>query len=78
MDKLKENKKIATATHNIIAYRYLSLKLLVTIRPHQLTLFHLNFHPNRIDCNNGGFITGCHDDGETHASSRMLHLLDVR
>lgn len=51
MDKLKENKKIAAATHNIIAYR--------------------------IDCKNGGFVTGCYDDGETHASSRMLHLLDI-
>ena len=26
----------------------------------------------------GVFISGCEDDGEIHAGSRMLHLLNVR
>lgn len=51
LNSLKENKKIAEATHNIIAYR--------------------------IDGGNGVWITGCADDGEIHAGSRMLHLLDI-
>ena len=32
----------------------------------------------RIESSRGGtFISGCADDGEIHAGSRMLHLLDV-
>lgn len=51
LNKLKENKKIAAATHNIIAYR--------------------------IQCGRDSFVTGCFDDGEIHAGSRMLHLLNI-
>ena len=53
MNKLYENKKIANATHNILAYRI------------------LQSDPHPIVCQ------GCDDDGETHAGSRMLHLLQV-
>lgn len=53
MDKLYENKKIANATHNIMAYRI------------------LQNDSNSIVCQ------GCDDDGETHAGSRMLHLLQI-
>ena len=53
MDKLYENKKIANATHNIVAYRI------------------LQNDTHSIVCQ------GCDDDGETHAGSRMLHLLQV-
>ncbi|RUS89850.1 hypothetical protein EGW08_002380, partial [Elysia chlorotica] len=52
MSKLYENKKIANATHNMLAYR---------IVPSQ----------------GGPVYQGCDDDGETHAGSRMLHLLQV-
>ena len=54
MNKLYENKKIANATHNILAYRILQSD------PHSVVY------------------QGCDDDGETHAGSRMLHLLQVR
>lgn len=53
LDKLRENKKIANATHNIFAYRI---------------------------CRQNGhsiLLQGCDDDGETHAGSRMLHLLQI-
>ena len=53
MDELYENKKIANATHNILAYRI------------------IQNDPHRVVCQ------GCDDDGETHAGSRMLHLLEV-
>ena len=53
MNKLYENKKIANATHNILAYRILQSD------PHSVVY------------------QGCDDDGETHAGSRMLHLLQV-
>ncbi|XP_067142631.1 protein IMPACT-B-like isoform X2 [Centruroides vittatus] len=49
--KLKENRKIASATHNIYAYR---------IQNTENTL-----------------IQDCDDDGETHAGSRLLHLLQI-
>ncbi|XP_023218130.1 protein IMPACT-like isoform X2 [Centruroides sculpturatus] len=49
--KLKENRKIASATHNIYAYR---------IQNTENTL-----------------IQDCEDDGETHAGSRLLHLLQI-
>lgn len=52
LDKLKEDRKIAAATHNIIAYRIESGR-------------------------SGTFISGCADDGEIHAGSRMLHLLNI-
>lgn len=52
LDKLKEDRKIAAATHNIIAYRIESGR-------------------------SGSFMSGCADDGEIHAGSRMLHLLDI-
>ena len=52
MRKLLENKKIANATHNMLAYR--------------------------IQTGSGVVYQGCDDDGETHAGSRMLHLLQVR
>lgn len=54
LDKLMENKKIANATHNMVAYRIV-----------------------RQDKNNPVVIQGCDDDGETHAGSRMLHLLQI-
>jgi len=54
LDKLYENKKIANATHNIMAYRI------------------VNRNPSPV------VQQGCDDDGETHAGSRMLHLLNVR
>ena len=51
MRKLMGNKKIANATHNMLAYRIMT---------------------------GGGVVyQGCDDDGETHAGSRMLHLLQV-
>ncbi|CAF1226869.1 unnamed protein product [Rotaria sordida] len=52
LHKLKENKKIANATHNIYAYRIWDEKRNV-------------------------ILTDCDDDGETGASSRMLHLMDT-
>ncbi|GFO38638.1 protein impact-like [Plakobranchus ocellatus] len=52
MSKLCENKKIANATHNMLAYRI-------------------------IPAEGGPAYQGCDDDGETHAGSRMLHLLQV-
>lgn len=54
MDKLKENKKIANATHNIIAYRIST------------------------DDKAAVYNQDCFDDGEIHAGSRMLHLLQVK
>lgn len=56
MNKLCENKKIANATHNILAYRIIQSE-------------GQGSHP--IVCQ------GCDDDGETHAGSRMLHLLQI-
>lgn len=52
MDELLQNKKIANATHKMVAYR-------------------IKKEPE------GTFLMGCDDDGETHAGSRMLHLLTV-
>jgi len=51
MKKLLENKKIANATHNMVAYR--------------------------VSGAGGVLLQGCDDDGETHAGSRMLHLLQI-
>ncbi|KAF5303983.1 hypothetical protein FQA39_LY01768 [Lamprigera yunnana] len=51
MDLLLENKKIAQATHNILAYRFL--------------------------LPNGSILQDCDDDGESHAGSRLLHLLQI-
>lgn len=53
IEKLYENKKIANATHNIMAYRLVSKAPATIVQQ------------------------GCDDDGETHAGSRMLHLLNV-
>ncbi|XP_013788227.1 protein IMPACT-like [Limulus polyphemus] len=50
--KLMENRKIASATHNILAYR-------IYIEDTK------SFHQD------------CDDDGETHAGSRLLHLLEI-
>ncbi|KAL8590639.1 hypothetical protein ACOMHN_011075 [Nucella lapillus] len=55
LDKLLENKKIANATHNILAYRIVQSD----------------------DKGNPRVFQGCDDDGETHAGSRMLHLLQI-
>ncbi|KAK7114851.1 hypothetical protein V1264_000840 [Littorina saxatilis] len=54
LDKLMENKKIANATHNMLAYRI-------------------------VQHDKGGprVFQGCDDDGETHAGSRMLHLMQI-
>ncbi|CAF1441388.1 unnamed protein product [Adineta steineri] len=52
LNKLKENKKIANATHNMYAYRIWDEKRNV-------------------------ILADCEDDGETAASSRMLHLMDI-
>ena len=52
LEKLKENRKINAATHNMWAYRILK--------------------PNSNVINQN-----CDDDGETHAGSRMLHLLQI-
>ncbi|XP_029647814.1 protein IMPACT isoform X1 [Octopus sinensis] len=52
MEKLLENKKVANATHNIMAYRILPSDSNIVIQ-------------------------GCDDDGEVHAGSRMLHLLQI-
>lgn len=52
VDTLKSNKKIATATHNIVAYRIIT-------------------PPNDL------LLQDCDDDGETHAGSRLLHLLQI-
>ncbi|ELT88438.1 hypothetical protein CAPTEDRAFT_222178 [Capitella teleta] len=54
LDSLKENKKIASATHNIVAYRIKS---------------EINGRPT--------YAMGCEDDGEFHAGSRMLHLMQI-
>lgn len=53
IDKLYENKKIANATHNMLAYR----------------IYKAEPFPS--------FIQSCYDDGETHAGSRMLHLMKI-
>lgn len=52
IEKLKENKKIANATHNMYAYRI-------------------------FDDQRHALLADCDDDGETGASSRMLHLMDI-
>ncbi|CAF4415214.1 unnamed protein product [Rotaria socialis] len=52
LNKLKENKKIANATHNMYAYRIWDEK-------------------------RNAVLADCDDDGETGASSRMLHLMDI-
>lgn len=49
--RLKENRKIESATHNMYAYR--------------------------IQKSENVFIHDCDDDGEVHAGSRLLHLLQV-
>ncbi|KAJ8981294.1 hypothetical protein NQ317_004030 [Molorchus minor] len=51
MHYLLQNKKIAQATHNILAYRILLPNLVI--------------------------LQDCDDDGETHAASRVLHLLQI-
>ncbi|XP_013381455.1 protein IMPACT-like [Lingula anatina] len=53
MEKLLENKKIASATHNILAYRI------------------------RKDGPHNVIAQNCKDDGETHAGSRMLHIMQI-
>lgn len=54
--KLKENKKIANAAHNMWAFRVGG-----------------DSNSNR----SASVISRCDDDGETHAGSRMLHLLEI-
>ena len=51
VEVLKSNKKVATATHNIVAYRILTPK--------------------------NAILQDCDDDGETHAGSRLLHLMQI-
>ena len=51
--KLKENRKICSASHNIWAFRILS--------KHDSSVINQN----------------CDDDGETHAGSRLMHLLQI-
>jgi hypothetical protein len=55
LSSLKENKKIAAATHNIYACRIAK----------EETSGHQSFYQ------------ACEDDGEIHAGSRLLHLLQV-
>jgi hypothetical protein len=50
--RLLENKKIASATHNMYAYRIFNAA-------------------------KGQYIQDCDDDGETHAGSRLLHLMQI-
>lgn len=50
VETLKSNKKIATAAHNIVAYRIVR---------------------------SNSVLQDCDDDGETHAGSRLLHLLQI-
>ena len=65
--QLKGNKKIANATHNMYAYRYVPS----ASRAHQRVA-------SRIwDVKRSAILADCDDDGETGASSRMLHLMDV-
>ncbi|XP_052751017.1 protein IMPACT-B-like [Galleria mellonella] len=52
--KLKENKKILNATHNMYAYRI-----------------------ERKTAKGTTILQDCDDDGEAHAGSRMLHLLQI-
>lgn len=52
LEKLKLDKKIAGATHNMYAYRIYNEA-------------------------NKSYIHDCDDDGETHAGSRLLHLLEI-
>ena len=67
LDQLKGNKKIANATHNMYAYRYVTS---ASRPPHHW--------PSRIwDVKRNAILADCDDDGETGASSRMLHLMDV-
>ncbi|CAB3225939.1 unnamed protein product [Arctia plantaginis] len=54
LTKLKQNKKILNATHNIYAYRI-----------------------ERKTAKGTTMLQDCDDDGETHAGSRMLHLLQI-
>jgi len=37
-----------------------------------------NMYAYRISRGNGNFNSDCDDDGETHAGSRLLHLLEVK
>lgn len=55
LSRLKESKKIATATHNIYAYKILKEEA--------------SGHPT--------YYQSCEDDGEIHAGSRLLHLLQI-
>lgn len=52
LDELYQNKKIASATHNMYAYRIFKTETKT-------------------------WFQDCDDDGETHAGSRLLHLLQV-
>lgn len=65
-----ENKKIAQATHNIYAYR---IQL-----PNGVVLqVILTFIIITTDFKNNKIFQDCADDGENHAGSRLLHLLQI-
>ncbi|GBM78530.1 Protein IMPACT [Araneus ventricosus] len=80
LSKLKENRKIAVATHNIFAYRstfyFESLKM-GPISSNCLNISNLTHAIFRISIGPNSFIQDCDDDGEARGGSNLLSLLQA-
>ncbi|XP_078462604.1 protein IMPACT isoform X1 [Lampetra planeri] len=73
--KLLENKKLASATHNIMAYRFPARWLSGRACGSQVERYEFK---SWIDCPvKHAFLQDCDDDGETAAGGRLLHLLQI-
>lgn len=77
--ELKQNKKIASATHNILAYRSANLPddaIFLWPTQYKKTLFGI-YNCRLLDSTKGVVVQDCDDDGESAAGGRLLHLLQV-
>lgn len=68
LDELKKHKKIATAKHNVYAYRY---------NDGNRFLFKKIIIHSRVTAENGKLLSECNDDGENRAGEWVLEPLIV-
>ena len=68
LDELKKHKKIATAKHNVYAYRQNDRKW---------SQLNKNKNHSRVTAENGKLLSECNDDGENRAGEWVLEPLIV-
>ncbi|EXJ91734.1 hypothetical protein A1O3_00284 [Capronia epimyces CBS 606.96] len=74
---LATNKKVATATHNITAWRIQGGAANATVNANPNSQKVNNATPNSQKVNAATTIQDCDDDGETAAGGRVLHLMQL-